>query len=587
MTFLLTIVEFMIYALASWTLAYHAVLLARLPAIATLIPFIVILGLLARWRWSSWKHSVNHLRRPADRHLLLAVLTIGLVMGTLTLIVSRPDDDDVGFFHRALVQGLTQPFTITDTMHNMQGLSPLSVLHVATSYEPLFTFLGRIPGIDALSAHQNASAFVAVMLMTAGYVLLNRNLRLSRRSAVIATLCAFAFLLYDGGVHRSFGNMAFVRLWQGKTILWSVFIPLTLLISLRYLRRPTIERLIPVFMLGVCAVGLSNAGVFQIPVLVGGIGATFLLIYGFRYWQRVLVLVFAGTLYCDIPALLLVLDIAPKPTFVIQFEPSMTWIENLNEVIGGGTALVRNLFILLLLPLAGLSRLQGRFLLVLSLVFIAIFANPLTGPIWFAKIIHSSAYWRMAYLFPLPLCAGLIGAALLRRGIGRRAVASLAILVLAFTFQRASVNQQSSFKPIWEYRFTPNELAFSRLIAPHVWGENLLVTDAIATPLQLLVPSIHYEAGRTMYTRQIFRDSNLPEERARRLAAQAFLETCTPTPEGEHGFLVALENGSDGIVMRDCGVEFNNFVIVLAYTVDTRLIVAENAYGYVWLDRVD
>jgi hypothetical protein len=589
MSFLLTLVELAVYLFGSWTLAYHAVLVTRTNALFTLIPFVVIFGIVARWRWRAWWRSVVQLRRRADRRLLLATLFIGLVIGILTLIVNRPDGDDIGFFHRALVQPLTDPYIITDTLHNWSGLAPLSVLHVATSYEPLFTFLGEIPGIDPLSAHHNTAAFLSVLLMAATYVLLYRQLRLNRRMALLATVCAFAFLLYDGGVHRSFGNMAFVRLWQGKTILWSVFIPMLLLFSLRYLHRPLAERFVPVVMLGIGAVGLSNTGVFQFPVLSLGIGLACVLVYGLRYWRRAFMLIAGASAYCAIPVLLLLTDVLPKPVFVTAgYSEEATWAENLDTAIGGTGALLRNGLILLLLPLAALRRMHGWFLLALTLIFIAMFLNPVTAPIWFSQILRGGVYWRMVYVFPLPLCAGLIVVALARGGLLRYGAATLVLLAMVATYSTSVLNSAAyiALKSPWEYRLTDNELAFVRTISARLDHANMLATDWIAVNLQLIQPTIRYEAGRTVYTRQVFQDSNLPDEQFRRLAAQRMLEQCTPSAQGANGLRVALRNGLDGIVMRDCGSLFTTYLLLLSTFADAQFIIAERGYGYLWLDRV-
>lgn len=590
----ISLLEIALYFFGSWTLAYHLILLTRLPAGLTLFPLLMISVVVMRWRWQAWHRSISHLRRPAERQRLLVLLLIGLVLGVFTLVMARPDEDDIGFFHRALVQSFAEPFILTDTLHNMSGLAPLSVLHVATSYEPLMTFLAAIPGVDPLSAYQNATGFLTALLMPLAYVLLYRELRLGWRASIVATLCAFAFLLIDGNLHRSFGNMGFVRLWQGKMILISLFLPLTLLLSLRFFRRPTFERWLAVFMAGVCGFGLSNMGIFQVSVLVVGISAALLLIYGWRYWRRALLLALAGSLYAVGPALLLLFDALPKPRFVVTgYSEESTWIENFATAVGGAAGWLRNALILLVVPLAGLRRTYGWLLVALTVVFVLMFLNPLTGPIWFSQIIRGGVYWRIIYVFPLPLCAGLIGAALLRGGGLRYAVAGVTLVGILLNYNNTVINPTPDMAPIelkppWEYRMRDRQLSFVRLIDNQPIGDNLLVADDfVAVTLQLMHPTIRYEAGRRLYTAQVFQDSNLPEERRRRLVAQGFLQSCQGSPEGEAGLHVAIRNGLDGIILRDCGKDFTNFLIALGNTIEGRWVRAGYAYGYVWLRRVE
>ena len=223
-------------------------------------------------------------------------------------------------------------------MHNLPGLPPLSLVHVMTSYEPLMALTAHWLGADPLSAYQNVGALVAGALLPIVYVLLYRQFRLSKAITIAATFVALIFLVLDGNEHRSFGNVALVRLWQGKTILWTLFLPLTLLIAYRFLAQSSSRRFCLVAMVAICGVGLSNSGIFLAPVLIFSVSVAYLLSYGIsrKHMQRA-VLLNVASFYCIAIAVAVQVGIIPQPTNTIEWWIGWTWVwwENLNLVIGG------------------------------------------------------------------------------------------------------------------------------------------------------------------------------------------------------------------------------------------------------------
>ncbi len=564
MSLLLLIVEAALQVLASWTLAYHLCLLARLPAELIVAPFAAFVLPLFALSARRWSRAISRLRSPTARRnrnarFLLATFALCLVTSGFTLFTSKPDRDDFSFFHRALVQ-LSRPdapFTLEDTGHNRGGLPALSLPHAMTSYEHGVAMSASLLGADPLWAYQNAGAFVAAFLLPLVYLLLYRELGLRKTAALTSTGVALLFLILDGNQHQSFGNFGLVRCWQGKVILVMLGVPATLLFAHRFLRRPSLQHFGGVALAGIAAVGLSGSGIFMSPILVAGASAAYLFGYGpSRSRLRRAVLLNLASFYCAGIAVAFFLGFLPQPADTSVWEAFGTtdWRANLDLVIGGTPALLRDLLILVALPWVALKPVSSRFLIGLSLALCLMFANPLMGPFWIGQL-HTTAYWRLAYLLPLPLCAGLAVSALPSRGRTRRqallgagAVATVALATgIAY---KSSVLSGTALKPAGEYRFEPVPLAFSRSALAFLRGRNVLAPPELVVVLGLLDPGMRFESGRPRHTRHVFRNAGERAEGERRVAAQQRVTLGEPSPRLDAAFRSSLRNGVDAVVFE-------------------------------------
>lgn len=484
--------------------------------------------------------------------------------GLLLLLISNPNPDDYNFFHRALVQlhHLDQPFVLTDTGHNVVGLPPLSALHVATSYEPFVAIGAAIVGIDPLQAYHNLSLLIAVTLLTATYVLLYQHFGLSQIQSVIATGAALLFMLLDLRLDaRSFGNIL-LYLWIGKVILWGVLIPITWLMADRFLKQPTLRQFSLVALTGICAVGLSGSGLFMIPTLIFAISIAHLVCNGisFRNLRHAIVLNLASC-YCAAIVGASLLGIIASPSNIAAWSAGWTtiWWQNLGLIESDRTILIRDLFILLILPLLSLAKPFNRQVLLLTVSLCLVFANPVLGPLWI-KVVQPAAYWRLLFLFPLPWCAGLIICPFLQpaqkhyRRLSQAlcVVVGVAILQAHFTARTSWVETGNyvHYKLPWEYRFPLAESTFVQSISEHLENRNVLAPDSIAVVLALASPTTKFEAIRG--TLHHFANANRVEEGQRRLLAQEFITTCERTPEREAALLTSLKLGVDTIILGNC-----------------------------------
>jgi hypothetical protein len=58
-------------------------------------------------------------------------------------------------------------------------------------------------------------------------------------------------------------------MWQGKCIVWILFLPLALSLSYRFLRLGSCSDLVWLGLLAVAGVGLSNTALYLVPAVIG------------------------------------------------------------------------------------------------------------------------------------------------------------------------------------------------------------------------------------------------------------------------------------------------------------------------------
>lgn len=558
-------IEFLLLVFASWTLSYHLWLLLELPARFVFAPALalVFIGALALRR--AWSNDLRRSRaqrgtRAGGRGPLLVLIAMGGVCTAFSLLVSLHNYDDLAFFQRALVQlgSLDAPFLLGDTAHNRPGLPALSVTHLMSSYEVLVAMGAAFLHLDPLGAYHNGAPAVTLFLLPVVYVLLYSSFGLGPWMSLVSTAAAIGFLVLDGEPAQSFGRFGPVRAQQGKVVLVMLLLPTLLFLSMRALRAPLPRNLFFVAAATVCGPGLTGSGVFMVPILVFGVAATFFVstrITAERLRSCVLVCVAAG--YAVALALAFATGLLPGPADIEVWNiwGSTIWWENLGLIVGGRWALARDLLLLLAIPWVALAPPLRRFPALLTLVLCAVFANPLTGPFWLEHL-HSTAYWRLAFLFPLPFCAGLIVPALssLRPSRTSLVAAGLTAAVAATSVMayQGSTMKRAHLKPPFDYRFEPRVHEFARRVAPDLDGRNVLAPYGVVMALGLLNPTVRFEITRPFETRHIFNNAGDPAEGLRREAAQRRVQTPFGIARMDEALQEAIAQGVDTlVVVRD------------------------------------
>jgi len=555
--------------IAFWTLAYDLVLVARWPAYTITWCFVAFtiaggVGLGHLWTKTSAIPGKNYRFHPSQ----LLLLALGLGYAITALVVRRPNQDDVVYFHRALSQLLHfhHPIFLRQTSVDMDAAA-FSPVHLTTSYEMLTAFLGHYLGINPLYCYQVVAHVCVAFSLPFVFYWCARIFGLDRWPAAIGALLGLAFLLFaDASPYgvllgaglpliagqpleaiNTAGMLGFSTvsgyLWEGKPIIWILFLPIGLGLSYRFLLKGNKSDVVWLTFLGISGVGLSNTALYLIPAVIGCSWIAFFIVeilkrpHRFDWWH-----LFRRGLYLAIPMVypvailaLLALNIIPKPIDTKSFGPMyMPWRPAVDFVIGGPAEYLRCVILMVAVPLLLVRGRAGLFLFFYLCAVWLLCLNPLLAP-WWMKNIFAYTYFRLVYLLPLPFLCALIAAAvprLIRPSDAReRAItrAALAAIVLSFVFTYRGVSILSGdpklgvdWKSPTECQLLPANIEFANAAGKYIAHAKLLAPIWTAgCELPLLFPKMKVVAPRLVT--HYFANSGNPEEGSLRNQAAAFI----------------------------------------------------------------
>ena len=153
-----------------------------------------------------------------------AVVVLALLAAVLSLVLVRPDQDDVFLVNRSTwVAEHPGAFPERDTVFSDDVLPSERPAVLPTSLEALIgAAAARLPGSAAGLTYLAWAPLVSAL----GVLAIWRLLRgLGARSPVLATWAGTAFLVLDGEMHASFGNFFVGRAWQGKAAFLLLVVP--------------------------------------------------------------------------------------------------------------------------------------------------------------------------------------------------------------------------------------------------------------------------------------------------------------------------------------------------------------------------
>jgi Family of unknown function (DUF6077) len=539
-----------------WTLSYQLVLVARWPAETMVWCFFAIafsgLFLLARL-WKKTNGTPGHGYRFHASHVLL--LFLAAACAVTVLFVRRPNQDDIIYFHRALAQlsALGRPIFLRQTSVDMDAAA-FSPVHLATSHEMLMALLGHYLRIDPLYFYQVIGHVFTAFSLPFVLYWCARTFGLDRWPAAIGALLGVAFLLVDSAGPASFGNTAFGRMWQGKAIVWILFLPVTLSLTYRFLCGGNWSDFVWLILLAIAGVGLSNTALYLVPAVIGCSCLSFLGVQlldrkgreDFRKQFRRYLLLAIPLAYPIAILALLKLNVIPKPIDIRGFGPEfIPWHQPLDYVVGRRSAeYTRDIVIMIAVPLLIVRGKSGLFLFFYICAVWLLCLNPFLAHFWMKNII-AACYFRLVYLLQLPLLCAMLAAAGPRLAewpggsLKDRMVTELALLAIILSFfysyRVLSIMPRNAklgigWKSPKEYQLLPANTDFAHVAGKYIAHSKLLAPNWTAScELPLLFPEMKVVAPRLVS--HYFANAGNPQEGVRRLGAQRFVEgEKTPKP---------------------------------------------------------
>jgi hypothetical protein len=357
---------------------------------------------------------------PGEPGLWLTGWLWALACGVLSAVTARPDGDDAYFINLAQWVADRGDFPLRDTMLGdevfpaLEGHNP--PIH---SIEGLVGSLAWLTGQSGgvLTYVVTAPVFTVVAVLALTWLVSVCRVPF----APLALSASVLYLLAAGGSGASLGNFFALRMWQGKSVLATLVIPLVIAVAVEYLRHGGWRRAFVLVLAVVAAVGASNTAVFLLPVLLGGLLLAALVLGEVRRAAGV-ALALAYPLACGVAVILL----APPDPEVTS--AAVTTSQSLNPLtaVPGGRGLMAATYLGVCLGWLGLrSRVARTVAVCLTLAASFALLPPVTDFLSSAAGV-GGVVWRMWWVVPVPLLVGgVVGAAAgLVRGRARAVVAA-------------------------------------------------------------------------------------------------------------------------------------------------------------------
>mgnify|MGYP001009368706 CR=1 FL=1 len=191
------------------------------------VAWLALVGVLAgvvRVVWRAGPSSMFTSRRVPVRGGSAAVVVLAVLAAVLSLILVRPDQDDVFVVNRSTwVAEHAGAFPERDTVFSDDVLPSERPAVLPTSVEAMIgAAAAQLPGSAAGLTYLAWAPLVSALGVLATWRLLRG---LGSRSPVLATWAGTAFLVLDGEMHASFGNFFVGRAWQGKAAFLLLVVP--------------------------------------------------------------------------------------------------------------------------------------------------------------------------------------------------------------------------------------------------------------------------------------------------------------------------------------------------------------------------
>jgi len=379
--------------------------------------------------WASRRFWPSVEERDVANLALLAVVSLAAML--LALITSRPDADDYYYVPNAryFLQNPDAPMDFAIHQLVTEGEPVISYAQQnALASDHLRAVAAWIFHVDYLVIYYAWSSAVAAALIPIAYYFLISRFTASPREALLGAVAALGLLLVLTDTHRTFGNFAIPRIYQGKAVLLAVGLPAFAALGLSFLMGSS-HRLFfwaALVAASLAMLGMSGSAIPLLAVLTVGLAAGWLwanpagLVRPNVLRQTALRLAAFGASLGFVAAYALFLRsrvtypfgigspmAAGFPTDYLGHLLFFVNPDNPRTPVAVGVCLV-----LAALLLRGQT---GRLLAGWAAAITMAFLNPLVAPFLMDKFTTPNVYFRLFYAYPFPLVGGLILVELARR----------------------------------------------------------------------------------------------------------------------------------------------------------------------------
>ncbi len=348
-----------------------------------------------------------------DKLTLFSLLLISLVGALLGLLSFRPDPDDFYYAPNAVYYLKNPGASMGFIVHFIQSESPIisRVWGTSLPYEYARAAVAYITGADFLTVYYFFTSTLVGGIIPLSYFYLLAQLTNSIHKAVFGTFVAVALVLFMGDTHRAPGNFAFVRAFQGKTLLIAAGIPLFSGATLEFFREASVRAWILLFVTATGLIGATASTAVLLLALASVLAFAVLLTRRmYKETIRKWVPYGASLLYVVSYAILLVIfstnDLGVESP-VNEGWPTTFWghagfFLDIKQPVTPVLVLVGTVVALIY----GIGR--GAYFVALWCIFaVSFYINPLVSNFYISELTSPNIYWRLFYIYPvIPILGG-------------------------------------------------------------------------------------------------------------------------------------------------------------------------------------
>ena len=355
----------------------------------------------------NWRGS--RLTWHSSAFIMTATCILG---GMLAYLMNHPNIDDYYYTPNAVFFTEHPSAQMGNEIHFLfSGGQPFvsSFWGTANAYELAQAGLARLLNTHFLDVYHTLITTLNGLLIPYAIYLAIRSFKIDKTSAAVGAFITTLFILVCHEA-RTIGVFSFPRIFQGKAVVLSIVIPLTIAWSREFFNRRSVKNWLCLFFLFTSAAGLSISAA---PILCGLCAC---LLIGWISENRRIAAARTIFFYLLSPIYLVACALYASTTSanvlsegsVVNWGWPTTFIGHLAlaENINAPVSLV--LGVISLLVFARLNT-DGRRLFIFGWIASAVvlFLNPLSAIPLIKYVTSPNAYWRLFFILPFPFILGL------------------------------------------------------------------------------------------------------------------------------------------------------------------------------------
>lgn len=317
------------------------------------------------------------------------------------LILNRPNVDQT-FNNNMAVSVLDNPGSPifrSDTLHGIPGAYFIPSYRVH-AFELLGAWVTQVLGLaEPIGVFQLVLAPLLAVLSVAAAGLLFR--RLLPRHWGLATLALTAVLLILRQTYTMYGNFAYVRMFEGKSVFVTALVPLILVYAVEFFERPDGRKWVLLMLAQIAAVGLTANALYAAPMVAAfALGAAW---HPSLSATRRLALGLSASVYPVAVGLIIRSAFLREglAAGLEEFQSLLPMDAAVRNVLGSGATLW--FWLLALTGAWSVVRVSStrRWLLGFSFAFVFLCLNPFLTEFWGKNVTGQYLTWRLLWAVPL------------------------------------------------------------------------------------------------------------------------------------------------------------------------------------------